>query len=270
MFALTQIEPQLYAAFGPDGTLAGRGSRSHLLHGLPVCPGQQFLKIEVQPQFRGRGAGTALYAALERDAKLTGATSLACAVAPGNETSLRFATSRGFRVDYEMLDSELDLAGFDLGRWEGAVPAAEIHGIRFTTLLQPQDEHLLLQNLYELDRDLSRDVPDWSGVMPPLAEYEASLAECEPEAVFIAWAEGRPVGYSMTGADGYTHFMGVARAFRSKGIALALKVLTIRWALSRGVACLRTNNNAANAAILGLNRKLGYTSRLGTIYLVKE
>jgi len=199
-----------------------------------------------------------------------GADSLACAIAPGDEAALRFATNRGFRIDYEMLDSELDLTGFDLAHWESAVSAAETHGIRFTTLLQAQDEHDLLQNLYELDRHLSQDVSDWSGVMPPLEEYKTSLAECDPEAVFIAWAEGRPVGYSMTGADGYTHFMGVARAFRGRGIALALKVLTIRWALSKGIACLSTNNNAANAAILGLNRKLGYTSRLGTIYLVKD
>lgn len=144
-----------------------------------------------------------------------------------DETSLRFAAKRGFRIDYQMVDSELDLIGFDLTQWDGAVAKAETHGIRFTTLLQAQDEHNLLQNQYELDRHLSQDVPEWSGDMPSLEEYEASLQECDPEAGIIAWAEVKPVGYSMTGAGGYTAFMGMAGAYRGKGIALALKVLTI-------------------------------------------
>lgn len=51
---------------------------------------------------------------------------------------------------------------------------------------------------------------------------------------------------------------GVARECRGRELARWLKLHTIRYALDVGTAELRTVNDAMNAAILALNRSLGF------------
>lgn len=253
------------------GTEVGRASVSPTLHGLPTKEGELFLHLAVKPEHRRQGVGTALIQAALAQAKKQGAYFVSCCVDANDEESLAFARKRGFRFDYQMVEGELDVRAADLNQWEGAVAAAEAHGIRFTTLLQAQDEPDILKKLYELDRELSADVPQWSGVMPPFEEYCASLRdEHDPEGTIVAWEGDSPVGYTMTTPDGYTSFMGVSRQKRGLGIALALKVLTISWAKGRGIQRLHTHNNNATEPILSLNRKLGYTLKPGTIYLTRQ
>jgi hypothetical protein len=44
-------------------------------------------------------------------------------------------------------------------------------------------------------------------------------------------------------------------------VALALKLLTVRIARSRGVHAMTTQNDTANPGILALNQKMGYKAR---------
>ena len=50
----------------------------------------------------------------------------------------------------------------------------------------------------------------------------------------------------------------VLRAFRGRGIARALKLATIAWAIQHGLAVLETGNDEANAPMRALNARLGY------------
>lgn len=268
-FAIWQQTPFRYVAQDQFGQEIGSASRALELHGLPLKPGEQYIEVFVEPEARGAGAGSALLAAIEQAALEDGASSLTCSVATEDKEALAFLTRRGYAFDYEMLDGTLDLTQCDLSPWAPAIRAAEGLGFRFTTLLQGQDDPALLQKLYELDRELSGDVPQWSGVMPPFEQYCASLRECDPEAVIIAWRDGAPVGYSMTTPDGHIEFLGVLREARGQRIALILKVLTAAWAIRQGLKALETNNNAASEPILRLNRKLGYVMRHGRTYLIK-
>jgi predicted GNAT family acetyltransferase len=148
-----------YVAVGPDGTVLGSAELAHTLHDLPVQNGRRFLELTVPPQARGQGIGGALYAAAENSARRMWVHTLACAVAPDDPAALAFATRRGFTVEHRMMDGELDLRSFNLAPWAGAVAAAESRGIRFTTLLQAQDDPRILKNLYALDGHCSQDVP---------------------------------------------------------------------------------------------------------------
>jgi len=56
----------------------------------------------------------------------------------------------------------------------------------------------------------------------------------------------------------YTNFTGVAREERGKGLALALKLRALRELRARGVKLFGTTNDEQNAAMRGINRKLGY------------
>lgn len=52
---------------------------------------------------------------------------------------------------------------------------------------------------------------------------------------------------------------GVLKEYRRRGIATALKVLSIEFARSLGVSVIYTVHAAANIAAIAMNRRLGYT-----------
>lgn len=51
---------------------------------------------------------------------------------------------------------------------------------------------------------------------------------------------------------------GVARAWRSRGVATALKRATIAWAMANGLEALEGANDIVNAPMRAVNRRLGY------------
>ncbi len=61
--------------------------------------------------------------------------------------------------------------------------------------------------------------------------------------------------YSGTHVNAIT---GVLREYRGRKIGLALKLLGIEFAKSRGAKELRTQNHGTNAPMLAINKRLGY------------
>ena len=53
-------------------------------------------------------------------------------------------------------------------------------------------------------------------------------------------------------------FTGARAAYRGRGHALAAKLASIEWAASNGVTKMVTYNDATNAPMLAINRRLGY------------
>jgi RimJ/RimL family protein N-acetyltransferase len=51
---------------------------------------------------------------------------------------------------------------------------------------------------------------------------------------------------------------GVARAWRGRGLARALKAATIAWAMDNGLEALEGSNDIENAPMRAVNRRLGY------------
>ena len=66
----------------------------------------------------------------------------------------------------------------------------------------------------------------------------------------------------------YHGITGVLPAYRGKRLATALKSLAVRLARPRGVKLLRTNNDAENAPMQAVNRKLGFQPKPGYYRLV--
>lgn len=259
------------AAVTPDGRLLGYASLCTELYGQPLRPGEYFLQVAVVPEFRGQGIGEALYREAAEAAQDARATRLDCCVRPADGAARAFAATRGFRLDYSMLSGELDLTAFDPTPWEAAT---RLEGIRFSTLARENATDATLRQIYELDRQVSADVPQWAGEMPPYDRYAQNLLAGDPEGAMLAWDGDSLAGFAFStveedGETGYTDFLGVARYYRGKGLALALKLRTIGWARSRGLRRLRTHNNAASTSIVALNRKLGFVMEPDTDYLVK-
>jgi len=259
-----------------DGRPVGWGALCSELHGQPLAPGRRHLELHVAPGSRRRGIGRRLVAALL--AAAPGTRVLSAAVAADDLTAQRFAAQIGFRPEYQMLACTLDLPGYDLQPWLPAVPrTAAATGLAFSTLAAAADRKATARELWELDHRLSADVPEWSGVVVPFARYCAenlSGPGFDPAGVLLAYGGGRAVGMAATACDGdgggYTWFTGVERAWRGRGVARALKVLTIAWAQAAGLTRLTCHNNSSSAGIVGLNRRLGYRIDPGSLYLLRE
>lgn len=67
-----------------------------------------------------------------------------------------------------------------------------------------------------------------------------------------------------------TGLTGVRRAWRRKGIALALKLRAIAYARSVGAPVIRTENATTNQAMLAINEALGFAKQPAWITFVKK
>ena len=93
-----------------------------------------------------------------------------------------------------------------------------------------------------------------------------------PDACFIALKDVEFVGYSnlLEVEEGYsTDMTGVLRPYRGKGVATLLKLRGIRYAQQHGKSKLWVVNDSVNAAMLGLNQKLGFVREGANIRYVK-
>jgi RimJ/RimL family protein N-acetyltransferase len=102
-----------------------------------------------------------------------------------------------------------------------------------------------------------------------LAEFRARDVDWPaiPKDAFMVAVDaetGRVVGYaSLTFPPGVSHhafhdMTAVARPWRGRGVASALKRATIDWAVRHGLEYLETDNDEANAAMRAINARLGY------------
>ena len=68
----------------------------------------------------------------------------------------------------------------------------------------------------------------------------------------------------------YTQFTGTAREGRGKGIALAMKLRAMEELKRKAAKLFGTTNDPANAAMRGINERLGYVPEPPRILLEKQ
>jgi len=225
--------------------------------------------LTVLAAHRGRGVGTALYASLSAWALGLGIGEVEVPVLDNDPESLAFATRRGFVEERHELGVVLRLEGLEPPVFDPP------EGIEVVTWAERPE---LARGMYEVSLEAFPDVPGFED--DELESYEDWLAHemqgsgDRPEATFAAVAGDEVVGYAkfaLTAAMPTTAFhdiSGVKRAWRGRGIARALKVAQIRWAIENGYTELRTRNAEQNEPIRRLNASLGYTPGIGRIFLV--
>ena len=232
-----------------DGEIVGAG-----LAGRSDVQGRGFVAPRVHPDARRRGVGTAMLRRLTEHVAELGFEKAAASVDdPGSRA---FAERFGFQeVDREVeqviaLPTELPEAPLPEG--------VEVVSVAY----RPE----LLREAYALARDEGyADMAIDGDVVIPLDDWlrdEATL----PGGSFVALHAGRIVGFSGlirhdnpgVAEDGLTV---VARKWRRRGLAMALKRLELAWAAEHRFTEVVTWTQRGNDGMRAVNERLGYVYR---------
>ena len=246
------------------GELLGSGFAA-LFAGFPDRP---TVFVTVPPPSRGRGAGTALYAALSEWARERGLATLVAVVADNDAGSVAFAQRRGFVEERREKGVALDLTAIEAPRVEPP------EGVEIVSWAQRPE---LARGIYEVSVDASPDVPGYEDEEHEPFEdwlaHDMSGPGDRPEATFLALAGDEVIGYakfslsSTRPRSAYHDLTAVKRAWRGRGVARALKATQIAWAKAAGYEELRTQNDERNEPIRRLNAEFGYAPAIGRIFL---
>ncbi|MFF2809368.1 GNAT family N-acetyltransferase [Streptomyces sp. NPDC058000] len=257
-----------------DGRVIGQ-INAGLLHERGL-PGQSAATPIVHPDHRGRGAGSALLADAEAHLTAAGATRLHARTVdePG---SLAFAARHGYRPTRRAGFLRLALAHAALP----PLPAALPPGVRLCT---GADFGADPRPLYEADAEAMADEPgevaadavtysDWLRTTWENPDIDLGLTT-------VVTVDGEVAAYTLAATDNRGRYLttmtGCRRAFRGRGLAKLAKTDALHRAREAGcteafaVNATTDSTNAANAAMLAINRAFGYRRCGGEVRHVRE
>ncbi len=241
-------------------------------------PGEFFLWLCTDADHRGAGMGQQLYADALTFIQSHNGSAVVSEVGERELAGQRFAATQGFVQERHTFQSRLTLHEFNENAYAELVERVVQRGIHIYSLADVEDAEQALRDLYTINRASSLQAPGSRGTFPTFAEFRRDLVSASwyrPNGQWLAAAGKRvvgmcAVGYFAASNSMYNMMTGVDRAYQGRGIAQALKIVALRWAKAEGADHIRTNNNSENAAMLAINRKLGYTPEPGYFTFKKE
>ncbi|MFI2101714.1 GNAT family N-acetyltransferase [Isoptericola sp. NPDC019693] len=175
-------------------------------------------------------------------------------VARAGTVQAEAALAAGARVVARSWGAGLDVADADPRSWQRA--RAAVAGLAVLRELGPADREAILA----LDRATVADYP--GDVATSRAPLTAAGATPTPgRRAFGALAGDALVAMTFVDVDGErgeTDLTVVARDWRGRGLAAAVKALSLGELRAAGVRRFRTGGAAENAAIIAVNESLGY------------
>jgi len=244
-----------------DGRPVGAASVGRIYMHPPEFDGL-WATLHVLETARRRGIGSRLLDRLAERARTAGKTALHIPVWDDRPDAVGFLLRRGFREYERDRVVQLDLVGL-------AVPPLDLPaGITLTTLADRPD---LVTGVHELAVEAFADIPGGdeptdAGDLAAFRARDVDRRSIPPAAFKVALdaTTGRVVGYAslllMPGQPtaAWHDMTAVARSWRGRGVAGALKRATIAWAIQHGLERLETGNDVDNAPMRAVNAKLGY------------
>jgi mycothiol synthase len=207
-----------------------------------------YAMVRVQPAARRRGLGSALLAAAAEHAVSLDRHRLCGRVHEDDSESLRFVAARGFREVTRDIEIRLsvDAAG---GDWAPGIVE-----------LTPDR----LRGAYEVVAEATPEMalPQIAAAAP----YEEWIEQEDRLGAMavVALDGGEVVGYArLYRVPGHAHRLengltAVKKSHRRRGLATALKRAQIAWAREHGYAEIDSSMVEGNAAMRGVNERLGY------------
>ncbi len=234
-------------------------------------PHKFVLVFRVHPDCQGQGIGTALYTTAVESLAQYDPMIIWSNSREDTPRGMRFLEDRGFKEISRDSESWLTLSDFDAKPFKDVPDQMETHGIVIKSYSElcatvPDFD----QKLYELEMELIPDIPSDEPFERVTFEkwYEDTLEQemVLRDAFMVAMSGDEPVGMSNIWGDRasdmlYTGLTGVKRSHRRKGIATALKLEVIKYALEKGHPIIKTDNDQTNTGMLSINYRLGFKKR---------
>lgn len=245
-------------------------------------PRKYSLNIVVEPSLRRRGIGAAIYDGLIEELRRREATAVRSGVEKETMTeSITFLAHRGFVEVQRGYESRLDVAAFDFERFAGAEERVAGQGITLTTLAAERARDPdAPRKAHALQQACGRDVPAPGEITDtPFEMFLAYGIESQNallDAFFLAKDGERYVGLSVLQRRLAQpevlsqQLTGVLREYRGMGIAMALKLQTVRYARAHGYREIRTGNDALNRPMLRINEAMGFVKQPAWISFEKR
>ncbi|RIH83063.1 Acetyltransferase (GNAT) family protein [Calidithermus terrae] len=236
------------------------------------------LGMEVHPQWQGQGVGGRLWRHLLAELEAFEPLSLHASV---REDKNGWAVARhyGFAEESRAWESLLDLSAFDPAPFGDAVERVRAAGYRILSWAELGDTPEHRRRLWELDVEVSEDVPHTHPfTMPTLERYEQRVfgsRDFQPETLLVALSpDGEFAGVSQLWKTRPEHRLdngltGVRRAHRRKGLALAMKLENVARARALGKREIRTFNDQTNRPMLAINEAMGFVKQPAWIDVVR-
>jgi RimJ/RimL family protein N-acetyltransferase len=251
-------------------------------HQRMVHPQKYFLRGYVHPDYTHQGIGRRLVETALEALHARGAQQVQSTAREDHPRSVAFLQQAGFTELGRDFESRLPVGACDLAPFASYAVQARALGIELTTLADelrcgPASLRGVYQAHCALDFAIPREDPDLPAP-PSFQDFVAWQVEHPTvlkDAYFLAKRGDVFVGESAmkrsTVEDGVLHqeLTAVDAEYRGRGVATALKVLTIQYAQQHGFREIRTFNSSRNAPMLAINAKLGFVRQPAWILFVK-
>jgi GNAT superfamily N-acetyltransferase len=159
----------------------------------------------------------------------------------------------------------LDLQAFDNAQFVPYLRRCGQSGIAITTMADLGDTAERGRELYELEKTCAADIPGLGEFATFDEDQEQRLQplDYDPRGIVVAVISTVPVGMSATSLRldegcAVSDMTGVLPSYRGRGISIAMKLRAIDFARSGGARWLFALHHPANAAAIGMNRRLGF------------
>jgi GNAT superfamily N-acetyltransferase len=261
------------------GEILGFGQSQHAIE--MFHPNKYWLDIWVDPRQQKKGVGNSIYERLNRDLAERGFITCWTGVREDMRDPIRFVEKRGFQEKRRAWESRIDPSTFDPSPFQDYSKKASSHGISMSTLAEEQKQDPECHSkLHEVVNSVSADMPRSEPFTPiPYQQWmaqELKNPDLLPEGYMIAKDRNRYVGVSVVWRSEsdphglYQGNTGVTREYRGRGIAIALKLRVLDYAKNKGYERVKTWNDSTNAAMLGINTRLGFKRQVGWITFEKN
>ncbi|GAA3890770.1 hypothetical protein GCM10022243_64590 [Saccharothrix violaceirubra] len=275
-----RVGPVRYWVARVDGTVVGVAQIQ-----LPEEEANRHLalfNVRVHPDFRGRGIGTALFDAMAAVLRGLGRTSAENPQVVEGGPGEAAALARGFRTVHRAVIQTLDLGHVDRTLWEVPAPA----GYRIVRWVDAAPDDVV--ESYADVRGLMGDAPSGdSGYTQPqwtvakVRRHEQAQRGLGDEIRVVAAVHeetGEIVAFSELRVRSYRRDVAiqsdtvVRTDHRRRGVGGWIKAHHYRWLVDDHPATrsVLTMTSAANAAMIGVNLRVGFTTSLRTVGVARE
>lgn len=237
-------------------------------------PRKFWINIEVHPNWQRQGVGSALYNQVIAGLWQHDPLLVQVQVKEDMPQSIAFLEARGFQNVWHMWESRLDVTSFDFTPYADVEKQLHAGDIEIKPITALADDSERNRKLYELDGELSQDIPSLDEQTPfgyeQFVEKFLNNPQLPPESYFIALHNGEYIGttslWHPSMEEGlFSSLTAVKRVYRRQGIALALKLRAITYAKEHDKPYIKTLNDFPNQAMIALNERLGFVRQIGWI-----